>query len=71
MAETTFSSLKRMFREHVSARKTENMVRELTLKASLYNLLIALTPTHRTGKNRRNLKEPLKPKEKQVIQHSR
>ena len=44
MAETAFSSLKRMFGEHVSARKMENMVRELTLKASLYNLLIGLTP---------------------------
>ena len=44
MAETAFSSLKRMFGEHVSARKMENMVRELTLKASLYNLFIGLTP---------------------------
>jgi len=43
MAETAFSSLKRMFGEHVSARKMENMVRELTLKVSLYNLFIGLT----------------------------
>jgi len=43
MAETAFSSLKRSFGEHVSARKKENMARELTLKASLYNLFIGLT----------------------------
>ena len=45
MAEAAFSSLKRSFGEHVTARKMENMVRELTLKASLYNLFIGLTPT--------------------------
>jgi len=43
MAEAAFSSLKRAFGEHVSARKMENMVRELTLKASLYNIFIGLT----------------------------
>ena len=45
MAEAAFSSLKRMFGEHVSARKTENMVKELILKASLYNLFTGLTAT--------------------------
>jgi transposase len=39
-AETVFSSLKRMFGEHVSAKKFSNMVKEMTLKASLYNVFI-------------------------------
>jgi len=43
MAETVFSSYKRTFGEYVSAKKTENMARELMLKANLYNTLIALT----------------------------
>jgi hypothetical protein len=33
MAETVFSSYKRTFEEHVSAEKTENMTRELMIKA--------------------------------------
>ena len=37
MAETVFSSMKRMFGEHVSARKFPNMIKEMFLKASLYN----------------------------------
>ncbi|MFZ0511493.1 MAG: transposase [Candidatus Nitrosopolaris sp.] len=40
VAETVFSSLKRMFREHASAKKFPNMVKEMMLKASLYNLFI-------------------------------
>jgi transposase len=40
IAETAFSSLKRMFGEHVSAKKFPNMVKEMTLKASLYNMFI-------------------------------
>ena len=40
MAETVFSSLKRMFGEYVSARKFPNMVKEMILKASLYNMFI-------------------------------
>jgi hypothetical protein len=40
MAETAFSSLKRMFGEYVSAKKFPNMVKETILKASLYNLFI-------------------------------
>jgi IS5 family transposase len=38
MVETVFSSMKRMFGEHVSARKFPNMIKEMFLKASLYNL---------------------------------
>jgi IS5 family transposase len=37
MAETAFSSVKRMFGEHVTARKFSNMVKEIFLKATLYN----------------------------------
>lgn len=40
MAETVFSSLKRMFGEYVTANRFPNMVKEMILKASLYNLLI-------------------------------
>ena len=36
MTETVFSSMKRMFGEHVSARKFPNMVKEIFIKASLY-----------------------------------
>jgi hypothetical protein len=42
MAETVFSSMKRMFGEYVSARKFPNMVKEMFLKASLYNMFIAM-----------------------------
>jgi hypothetical protein len=38
IAETVFSSMKRMFGECVSARKYPNMVKEMILKASLYNI---------------------------------
>ena len=41
MAETVFSSLKRMFGEYVTANRFPNMVKEMTLKASLYNLFLA------------------------------
>jgi hypothetical protein len=40
MAETVFSSLKRMFGEYISAKKFPNMVKEMMLKASLYNLFL-------------------------------
>lgn len=40
MAETVFSSLKRTFGEYVTARRFPNMVKEMALKASLYNLFI-------------------------------
>lgn len=38
MTETTFSSLKRMFGEYVSATRFQNMVKEMMIKVSLYNL---------------------------------
>ena len=38
MAETVFSSIKRTFGEYVTARKFQNMAKELILKASLYNM---------------------------------
>ncbi len=38
MTETAFSSMKRMFGEHISAAKFQNMVKEMTMKISLYNL---------------------------------
>jgi len=40
MAETVFSSIKSMLGEYVSARKYPNMVKEIFLKASLYNTFI-------------------------------
>ena len=45
MVESAFSSLKRTFGEYVSARKMRNMVNEMMIKASLYNLLIGTTTT--------------------------
>ena len=36
--ETAFSSIKRMFGEYTSATKFQNMVKEMTMKISLYNL---------------------------------
>lgn len=44
MAETAFSTFKRMFGEHVTARKFPNMVREMVLKARLYNLFTSMSP---------------------------
>lgn len=39
MAEAAvFSTIKRMFGEHVSATMFQNMVKEMTIKVSLYNL---------------------------------
>ncbi len=43
MTETVFSSMKRMFGEHVSARKFPNMIKEMFLKASLYNWFNSMT----------------------------
>ena len=39
VAETAFSSIKRTYGEHVSATRFQNMVKEMALKVSLYNLL--------------------------------
>lgn len=41
-AEIFFSSFKRVFGEHVRARKFKNMANELMTKALLYNLFISL-----------------------------
>ena len=38
IVETVFSSIKRTFGEHVTARKFHNMVKEIFLKAALYNM---------------------------------
>jgi IS5 family transposase len=43
MAETVFSSIKRMFGEHVTTRKFSNMVKEIFLKATLYNMFNRMT----------------------------
>jgi len=43
IAETAFSSIKRMFGEHVTARKFPNMVKEIFLKAALYNMFNRMT----------------------------
>jgi hypothetical protein len=42
MAETVFSAVKRMFGEYVMARKYPNMVKEMFLKASLYNMFVGM-----------------------------
>ena len=42
VAESAFSSFKRLFGEHVMARRYSNMVRELELKAALYNLFASV-----------------------------
>ena len=38
IAETAFSTIKRTFGEYVSATKFDNMVKEMMIKVSLYNL---------------------------------
>lgn len=44
MAETAFSCLKRLFGEYAMAKHFSNMIREMFLKASLYNLFMSLNP---------------------------
>ena len=39
VAETAFSSIKRTYGEHASATRFQNMVKEMVMKVSLYNLL--------------------------------
>lgn len=39
VAETAFSSMKRTYEEHVSATRFQNMVKEMAIQVSLYNLL--------------------------------
>lgn len=48
-AETVFSTLKRIFGEHVNAKKYVNMIREMLLKAALCNLLTQITASSRLG----------------------
>ena len=44
IVETVFSCIKRMFgREYVTAIRFENMIREMVLKASLYNWFQTIT----------------------------
>ncbi|MEM3061521.1 MAG: transposase, partial [Candidatus Bathyarchaeia archaeon] len=45
IVESVFSSLKRTFGEYVSAKSMRNMVVEMMLKASLYNMLIGINAT--------------------------
>ena len=42
--ETAYSTFKRLFGEYVMARSILGMVREMILKARLYNLLTSLNP---------------------------
>lgn len=42
MAETVFSAMKGMFGEYVTARNFQNMVKEMFLKASLYNMFAGM-----------------------------
>ncbi len=45
MAETSFSSIKRMFGEYTSTTKFHNMIKEMMIKVSLYNLFRRLYHT--------------------------
>jgi hypothetical protein len=45
MVETVFSCIKRMFGEYVTAISFENMIKEMILKASLYNWFQSITVT--------------------------
>jgi DDE family transposase len=38
MCETVFSSIKRMYGEHTSATRFQNMIKEMMIKVSLYNM---------------------------------
>jgi hypothetical protein len=42
--ESAISSFKRTFGEHMTSVKWENMVNELLLKASVYNLFVGMNP---------------------------
>jgi len=44
MAETAFSTFKRLFGEYASSIKFRHMAKEMLIKASLYNLFTAMTP---------------------------
>jgi len=42
MVESAFSSIKRVFGEYICAAKWPNIVKELLLKASIYNLFMKM-----------------------------
>jgi len=44
IAESVFSSFKRIFGEYVKAVRWKNMVKELMLKASIYNMFMVMNP---------------------------
>lgn len=44
MAESAFSSIKRTFGEYVRSVKWKNIVKEIMLKASIYNMFISMNP---------------------------
>ena len=43
--ESTLSSIKRMFGEHISSVKWNHIVNELMLKVSIYNIFVEKTAT--------------------------
>jgi len=45
MAETVFSTFKRLFGEYASSVRFRHMVKEMMIKASLYNLFTTMTPS--------------------------
>jgi transposase len=45
IAESVFSSIKRTFGEHVTSIKWNNIVNELLLKASIYNVFVSNVST--------------------------
>ncbi len=45
IVETVFSCIKRIFGEYVAAIRFENIIKEILLKASLYNLFRSITVT--------------------------
>jgi hypothetical protein len=54
IAETVFSSIKRMFGEYVYSVRLKNMIQEMMLKASLYNKIIYLNKFHHNIEDYRN-----------------
>ena len=45
MVETVFSCIKRMFGEYVTAIRFENIIKEMVLKAAVYNWFQIITVT--------------------------
>ena len=45
ISESSFLWMRRVFGEYVAAKKLENMIREIIMKAFLYDLLIGMTRT--------------------------